>query len=393
MNPHSTALTQTLRTKDEVKRRAFGRGPKVSLFTLGTMRALDSEEQMHAVVKAALSSGINHIETAPAYGPAQTFLGRALKRLRDKQQEPKGGWIITSKLLPGIALEESKKQLQDTLKQLGIKQIDNLAIHGLNLNEHLDWVLKGEGADFLCWAEQENLIGQVGFSSHGSYSLIQKAIESNRFQFCSLHLHLLDPRRLPLAKIALAKGMGVMAISPADKGGRLQEPSATLVQDCYPIAPLELAYKFLLAEGISTLTLGAFDPKDLNLAKKLAIAVGPLSELEANSLAHLHEEGRRRLGKNLCGQCKACLPCPNNVPIPELLHLRNLLIGHDLKTFTQERYNLIGKAGHWWERLDASKCKNCGECIPRCPNKLTIPELLEETHRQLAAKQRKRLWD
>ena len=63
-------------------RRPFGRGPDVSLFTLGTMRALASASQMLAVVRAALAAGINHLETAPAYGPAETFLGAALSRLK-----------------------------------------------------------------------------------------------------------------------------------------------------------------------------------------------------------------------------------------------------------------------------------------------------------------------
>ena len=34
-------------------RRAFGTGPAVSLFTLGTMRALKDREQMVAIVRAA----------------------------------------------------------------------------------------------------------------------------------------------------------------------------------------------------------------------------------------------------------------------------------------------------------------------------------------------------
>ena len=57
-------------------RRAFGTGPAVSLFTLGTMRALKDREQMVAVVQAAHAAGINHLEPAPAYGPAETFWGR-----------------------------------------------------------------------------------------------------------------------------------------------------------------------------------------------------------------------------------------------------------------------------------------------------------------------------
>ena len=53
-----------------MKNRAFGRGRPVSLFSLGTMRALNSAAQMAAVLEAAAMAGINHLETAPAYGPA-----------------------------------------------------------------------------------------------------------------------------------------------------------------------------------------------------------------------------------------------------------------------------------------------------------------------------------
>ena len=83
-------------------RRPFGIGPDVSLFTLGTMRAIDSPEQMYSVVKAAFFAGINHIETAHTYGPAEKFLGIAIKKLRDEGIAPKGGWIITTKIIPGI---------------------------------------------------------------------------------------------------------------------------------------------------------------------------------------------------------------------------------------------------------------------------------------------------
>ena len=79
-------------------RRSFGRGPSVRLFTLGTMRAIDSAEQMYSVVKVALSAGVNHIETAPAYGPAEKFLGKTLIQLNEENKFPKGGWIITNKL-------------------------------------------------------------------------------------------------------------------------------------------------------------------------------------------------------------------------------------------------------------------------------------------------------
>ena len=373
-------------------RRPFGRGSQVSLFTLGTMRAVAPVETMAALLETALYAGINHLETAPAYGQAEYLLGQALHHLRSNGQEPEGGWRITSKLLPGCTFEDGCQQLRGTLQRLGLTCLPHLAIHGLNLQQHLDWALQGAGRDLIAWARNESLVELVGFSSHGNNHLIADALDSGNFDFCSLHVHLLDPQRLPLAKQALKAGLGVIAISPADKGGHLQNPTATLEQDCYPFSPLELAYRYLIALGISTITVGATTPSDLNLAAQLARADGPLSISEQTAVNVLFEQRRNRVGTSFCGQCRACLPCPHQVPIPELLRLRNLAIGHDLITYANERYNLIGRAGHWWEQVDARACRRCGDCLPRCPYNLPIPDLLADTHRRLAASPRRRLW-
>ena len=213
----------------------------MSLFTLGTMRALASVEQMTTVLKAAVAAGINHIETAPAYGPAEAFLGTALADTHQNGIKPEGGWVVTSKILPGCTLAEGQRQLKGTLKRLGVSQLDNLAVHGINREEHLRWAVEGDGATLLDWALEQGLVTQIGFSSHGADPVIAAALQSGRFSFCSLHLHLLDQQRFPLAREALNLGMGVMAISPADKGGRLQAPSDTLREDCAPVEPLALA--------------------------------------------------------------------------------------------------------------------------------------------------------
>jgi len=406
--------------------RPFGRGRPVSPFTLGTMRALDSPEQMGSVLEAAVAAGIRHVETAPAYGPAEHLLGAALARLAERDASTHGALVFTSKLLPGLSLERGKEELRAVLTRLGLERLDNLAVHGLNREEHLTWALQGEGQELLRWATGEGLVEQVGFSSHGSLALIERALDSGRFGFCSLHLHLFDPERLPLARAALAQGIGVMAISPADKGGRLYDPPADLVTDCAPFHPLELAYRFLLDQGISTLTLGAARPEDLTWAAALgggpcstggwgrssplrheagspedhhaplgsdpASAEAWLSPAHRAALERLEAAGRARLGATHCGQCRQCLPCPNDVPIPALLRLRNLALGHGMVPFGGERYSLIGRAGHWWEAIDASACRSCGECLPRCPLELPIPDLLADTHRLLAAPPRRRLW-
>ncbi len=374
------------------QKRNFGNKTKISPFTLGTMRAAESLEKMYEIIKFAYSAGINHIETAPAYGNAEFHIGNALNKLEKTHNIAKKNWIITTKVLPNGKLEDLKENFLESLNKLKLSKINNLAVHGINLREHLEWALKGEGSRFIKWAFEMNLIDQIGFSSHGSFQLINEAIESEFFSFCNLHLHLFDKSKIPLAKKALDMGMGVLAISPADKGGKLYLPSEILQEASKPFHPLEIAYRFLLSNGITTLSLGATNPKDFLLPQKLANATHKLTEIEMKVLSNIETISNQRLGSTKCEQCRECLPCPSEIPIPEILRLRNIYIGNGQIEFAKERYNLIGRAGHWWESKNANDCLNCNQCIPKCPNHLDIPSLLKETHTLLLEKPKKRLW-
>jgi len=133
------------------QKRSFGRGAKVSLFTLGTMRATDSLEKMYGIIKNAYYEGINHIETAPSYGDAELLIGNSIKKLALEDNIPEKNWVITTKVLPKGDFEYLKNNFKNSLKNLNREKINNLAIHGLNLKQHLDWVLAGEGKNFISW--------------------------------------------------------------------------------------------------------------------------------------------------------------------------------------------------------------------------------------------------
>ena len=138
--------------------------------------------------------------------------------------------------------------------------------------------------------------------------------------------------------------------------------------------------------------MGATKKEDFELAKKLRNSHKKLTKYELNALRNIEKIATERLNSTKCEQCRFCLPCPNEIPIPEILRLRNISVGYGQIEFAKERYNLIGQAGHWWEEKNSSYCLECNECVPRCPNKLNIPNLLKVTHNSLIERPKKRLW-
>lgn len=360
--------------------RRFGKtNLSYSVFSLGTMRCLSSPQVMEQTVRRAIELGINHIETARGYGKSEEFLGLALQSLeRDR-------FFLTTKLPPSLDAAQTDRWIDESLERLRVESIDSIAIHGLNTWEHLDWVKAENGCmKAIQTAIADQRVRHAGFSTHGSLDLILAAIATDLFEFVNLHYSFFFQRNAAAIERANEKDMGIFIISPADKAGMLHTPPQALVELCAPFSPLELNYRFLLRDrAITTLSVGAANPEELNLAD--------LDELSIDEAIE-RLNARSAIESDQCSQCYACLPCPESIHIPEVLRLRNLATAYDMTSFGEYRYRMFENAGHWFPGNKGNRCTDCGDCLPRCPENLDIPKLLRGTHDQLNGKPGRRLW-
>lgn len=368
--------------------RRFGKtNLKLSVFSLGTMRYLASEENAVQTVLKAVNLGINHLETASAYGNSERYLGAALRQL------PRHKLYVTTKITPTADADSMARLIDQSLQRLGIDCIDCLAIHGVNTEEQLAWVEAAQGCmQAVEQAVADGKIRHVGFSTHAPLEIILRAIASDRFEFVNLHYYYFNQRNAAAVAAAADKEMGVFIISPADKGGMLHTPSSTLVDLCQPFSPLELTYRFLLSDPrITTLSFGAADPGELQLP--VIEQTNPLTDTAATAIARLQRHLETSLATERCSQCYECLPCPESINIPEVLRLRNLAVAYEMTEFGQYRYRMFENAGHWFPGNKANRCTDCGDCLPRCPEGLAIPDLLRDAHNRLNGAPKRRLWE
>lgn len=344
-----------------------------------------NQKQLEATLMRSLELGINHIETARAYGTSEMQLGKILPKL------PRERIIVQTKVCPHPDPLKFKQDFDQSLAYLQLDYVDLLAIHGVNNWELLDYTMQPNGC--LAIAKQLQTEGKVrfiGFSSHAATEVIIKAINSNEFDYVNLHWYYINQNNWSAIEAAHRLDMGVFIISPSDKGGKLYNPPEKLVRLCSPLSPIVFNNLFCLSHPqVHTLSIGPSKPSDFDEHLKTIPLLDRWDEILPPILQRLEQEFINCLGEDWVKTWHIGLPTheetPNQINIPVILWLRNLAIAYDLIDYGKMRYNLLGNASHFFPGNNAENVEqfDLSQCLVNSPYADQIPHLLAETHQLL----------
>ncbi len=354
----------------------------------------EGQANVEATIYRAFELGINHFETARGYGSSEMQLGCVLPKL------PRKKIIVQTKIGPVADPKEFLATFEKSLKYLQVEYVDLLAMHGVNNDQILDFVLrKGGCLDIARQLQKEGRVRFIGFSTHASTRVILNAIASDEFDYLNVHWYFVNPLNWPAIEAAAKRNMGVFIISPNDKGGKLYSPPKKLVELCKPLTPMIFNDLFCLSKKeVHTLSCGAAKPSDFDEHIEALKYYDQIDATIAPVEKRLRMEMERTLGVDWCAHWNEGLPeylhIPNQVNVIEILRLWMHAKSLDLLDWAKMRYNLLsGNGGHWFpgemaNKLDEEKLK---PLLAKNPFASKIPNILREAHQMLFAEPQKRL--
>jgi uncharacterized protein len=360
----------------------------------------DNQANLEACIHRAVELGINHIETARGYGTSEMQLGNVLPKL------PREKLIVQTKVSPKATAAEFLKTFETSMAYLRLDYVDLFTLHGINNRELLDWSLKKGGC--LAAARQLQKGGRarhIGFTTHATTDVILNTIQRGDFDYVNLHWYFVNDLNWKAVEAAHARDMGVFIISPNDKGGKLQEPSAKMKELCAPLTPMQFNDLYCLARPeVHTLSCGASRPTDFDEHVAALKYYDRIPETIAPIEKRLRAEMVAVLGRDWCERWFEDLPhyvdVPGEINVMEILRLWTYAQPLGLQSWAKMRYNLLGQAEHWFpgqnaasiaDAITAGKSATLNGTLARSPFAAKIPEILAEAHRLYYEKPVKRL--
>ncbi len=346
-------------------------GKDISAISFGGMRFRNPSDIDAAaeVVVHAYNKGINYFDTAPAYcgDHSEDIMGAAFK-----QMEP-GTFHASSKCMAADG-DEFRRSLERTLKRLGLERIGFFHIWCLVRPEQWKQRQDGGAVAAAVRAKEEGLVEHVVVSSHLPGDELTPVLEEGPFEgvtlgYCAINF----PCRESAVRLAGQLGIGVVAMNPlgggviprhADRFGFLRGQNDPSV--------VAAALRFVVSQPQITTALVGFTTTDH--VDEACAAVENFQPYAPDHADAMREKILDRFD-GFCTGCGYCLPCPNDVPIPEMMDAYNMRIlqGEDPK------HVLNRLKWHWNVPPDlAAECTQCGACLERCTQHLPIPDRLGE---------------
>jgi aryl-alcohol dehydrogenase-like predicted oxidoreductase len=270
-----------------IARRTLGRtGEQLSIIAFGGIVVMnESTGNSKNIVAEAVDRGINYFDIAPSYGNAQERLGPALAPYRKN--------CFLACKTEGRKKEDSRKQLEESLRLLQTDHVDLYQFHALTKMTELETVLGPGGAmETMEAAKKEGKIRYIGFSVHSAETAVA-AMDRYNFDTILFPLNFVLYTQAgfgpQILKRAQEKKMGILALKsmaktvwPEDQKKDHPEPKCWYKPAGYP-DEAALGLRWTLGHPI-TAAVPPGDERYFRLAMDVAQRYKPLEEQEEQAL-------------------------------------------------------------------------------------------------------------
>jgi len=302
------------------------------------------EDQAVKTVLHAVEKGVDFIDTSRAYTTSEKRIGLALQKT-DKH-------VVLASKSPRKTSSGVQADIETSLKELNRDYIDIYQAHAVRDEEDYKKIIGPQGAfEGLMKSKEQGLIRHVGITSH-SLDLLDRVLDDGLFETIMVCFSFLEPAaKEKIIPKAMEKNTGVIAMK-SFSGGVINNPRSAL--------------KYVLAHPGVVIIPGVETPDLFDENWEIFQGNWELDELEKKEI----EKIRQQYEKYFCRRCDYCQPCSENIPIQFILGIRSLVKRMGKGALSRDWI----KAG-----LElAVNCSECGDCLPRCPYELPIPDLIKE---------------
>ena len=351
-----------------MQKRILGRtGWKISVIGFGAIKLPRlSQKECNILLNRAIDGGINFVDTADCYGDSEEKIGAAL---RARRREFYLSTKIDERNSSGV-----RKKLERCLRRLKTDWIDLVLFHDVRGSEY-DRIFDSGGMEALEEAKRQGKIREIGISIHHSLSMMRSAIESGAFSALMVAYSALDEDRLAadLLPMAHQKGVGLIAMKPL-AGGRLAERPTFLENTEFNQGEslAQFCLRYVISDSNITCAIpGMMEPYELSENLQVGKHPRKLAIEEIKKVMQCVGDA----GKGFCRNCGYCLPCPEEIPIPDIFRFEGYHDQYALRDWAKEQYRLL--------KTNADACTDCEQCLELCPYDVPVPERLKIAHKTL----------